>query len=191
MNNAIAEAPQPAKNNTMTSATLTLPSGTVVEIKGTVEEIHRILELHNSGEQPRVPRRARRSPREISPTAIEGGAVVSIHEIINHVRSCDEAERLEKCVLDGNSQVARALLPLYIVHKYMDDAFALAAAEIAEICKQLGVPMVPENVSKTLRGGAARFVMLEPAGPPKKFRINRRGLQHMAEILSGEKASMK
>jgi hypothetical protein len=110
---------------------------------------------------------------------------VSTTEITNLIRSAQDAEAIESHILDQHSQVNRVLLPLYVVHRDMDDRFALSALEIADVCKQLSVPIAQENVSKMLRGAAARFVMQEGDGNPKRFKLIRRGAQHIAATLSG------
>ena|SRR5579862_103860 len=165
----------------MPKATLTLGSGSIVTIEGTPEEVNRLLELHEAAE-PRRSGTAVRSKASVRPSQNDAG--IPLHEIVNQVRDCDEAEIIEAKILDSRSQVHRALLPLYIVQNYFDDRFALAASDIAEVCKQLRVPVAHENVSKMLRGPASKFVMVESEGPPKRFKINRRGAEHLATLLS-------
>jgi len=166
----------------MPKATLTLKSGTIVTIEGTAEEVNRLLELHEADE-PRMSRTAEGSKASVrSKAQREPG--VALHEIVNCVRDCDEAEKIETRILGSRSQVDRTLLPLYIVHKHLDGRFALAASDIAEICKELGVPVAPANVAKMLRGPASKFVMVESGGPPKRFKVNRRGGEHLATLLS-------
>jgi hypothetical protein len=171
----------------MPKATLTLSSGTLVTIEGTAEEVSRLLELHEVTE-PRKFQNATSAEASGESKDQKDQHVPSfaLHDIVNLVRDCDEAERIETRVLDGRSQVDRTLLPLHIVHKHLGDRFPLAASEIAEICKQLGVPVALENVAKMLRGPASKFVMIESGGPPKRFKINRRGAEYFSSLLSEE-----
>jgi hypothetical protein len=174
----------------MATATITLSSGTVVSIEGTVDEVDRLLKLHEVSDKPHS-NGVRDATRRASPPDDHNAPSVPIHEIVNHAHSCDQAEKIERYVLDSRSQVDRTLLPLFIVHAYLEDKFPLAAAEIAEICKQLRVPVVQENVSKMLRESASKFVMLESVGPPKRFKLNRRGLEYMTALLSGRRDGSK
>jgi hypothetical protein len=105
-----------------------------------------------------------------------------IREIVNQIRTGDDAERIERYILDSANQVNRALLPLFIVHKYMTDEFALSAAEIVAVTKLLNVPMKPENVSKALRNGGAKFTTIEGENP-KTFKLIRRGVHHIESLL--------
>jgi hypothetical protein len=173
----------------MVKATLTLISGTVVTIEGDVEEVDRLLVLHqqsnaSASEKEQRPRRKR--GKGSSPTESRKEAKLSVpwHEISNAVHSCEEAERIETRILDSEGQVERALLPLYTVAQHMKDAFGLTAVDISEVTKLLKVPIRHENVRKTLSGPGAKYVQIESAGPPKKFRLNHRGIQFMQELLA-------
>lgn len=166
----------------MPKATLTLKSGTAVTIEGTAEEINRLLELHETAERRML--QTAQSSKPPVPSELQRQPIVALHEIVNQIRDCEDAEKIETRVLNSRSQTDKTLLPLYIAHKHLDGGFALAASDIAEVCKQLRIPVAPTNVAKMLRGPASKFVMVESDGPPKRFRINRRGAEYLATLLS-------
>jgi hypothetical protein len=96
----------------MAKASLTLPTGTVVQIEGTTEEVQTLLRLfgtegHNlaggkaKGEPQRRPRK-RRSPAKQAPAKAEESGP-SLSEIVNLTKTCDEAEDIERQILDRAS----------------------------------------------------------------------------------------
>jgi hypothetical protein len=153
----------------MVKASLTLPNGTVVQIEGTATEVRDLLEYYGGGggssersgvrrPEPRAPRKARQS----APQPQEGTGAeplrpgLDLSRIINLAKTCDEAENIERQILDRSSQVDRTLLPLYIVHEHLGNAFGLSSGEVAKITTDLGVPVSQPNASRTLSGIAAK-----------------------------------
>jgi hypothetical protein len=146
-----------------------------------------IVQKHGGGEASQAQETRRHSVRH-KPVAPSPSAEhheksrARIREIVKQVRTIDDAQRIERYILDSTNQVNRALLPLFIVQKYMNDEFALSAAEIAEVTKLLNVPMKQENVSKALRNGGAKFTTIE-GETPKTFKLIRRGVQLIESLL--------
>lgn len=147
-----------------------------------------IVQRHGGGGASQAQKTRRHSVRHGKPVASSPSAEhheeskARIREIVKQVRTIDDAQRIERYILDSTNQVNRALLPLFIVQKYMNDEFALSAAEIAEVTKLLKVPMKPENVSKALRNGGAKFTTIE-GEILKTFKLIRRGVQHIESLL--------
>ncbi len=148
-----------------------------------------IVQKHGGSGASQVQETRRHSVRHDKPVAPSPSAEhheeskARIREIVKQLRTIDDAQRIESYILDSTNQVNRALLPLFIVQKYMNDAFALSAAEIAEVTKLLNVPMKQENVSKALRNGGAKFTTIEGESP-KTFKLIRRGVQHIESLLT-------
>ena len=169
----------------MPKATLKLRSGATVIIEGSAAEVHEILKLHaeatGSTEPSQPPFRRRKEAKE-TPLSMDRA-----QEIVNLIRSCAEAERIEGQILDKSNTVNRCLLPLYIIHEHFDDAFGLTTGNIDSITKSLGVRNVQSNVSHTLAGAAAKFVMADSVrkkGVPVEYKINRRGVQHLKVVIN-------
>jgi len=190
----------------MTKASISLPNGTKVEIDGTPEEVAQLLSLYGQNGSPPSPRhpdapslrkKKPRKPRR-TPAATGGGPAkadpsgltsADLAQVVNTVKSCDEAEAIEKRILDKTSQVDRTLLPLYVVHDYMSNKFALTSGDINKITTQLGIPISTANASTTLSGTASRYVMADSvrrAGVPVRYKISRRGQQYLKSVITGQ-----
>ena len=179
----------------MAKATLTLPSGTVVNVEGTTEEVQALLTFYG-GATERVPTgRAKASSRPrrgknaaVKPQPESSSGAVDLSEIVNLVKNCDEAEAIERQVLDRTSQVNRTLLPLYIVHDHLKNAFGLSSGDISKITTDLGVPVSRSNASTTLSGTASKYVIgdrVRRKGHPVKYKLSRRGSQYMRSVIGG------
>jgi hypothetical protein len=199
----------------MAKTSIVTPNGTKVEIDGTPEEIAAILASVNlgggiAGTQPtpdqrsaqRTRRRRKSAVRPARPTeAGAGGAAADgaagaadLAEIANKVRTCDEAENIEKKILDKSSQVNRVLLPLYIVYEYMDNRVGLTTGDIGRVTTQLSVPISSPNASTTLTGTAARYVVADTVrrpGVPVRYKLVRRGHQYLKSVITGQTSEDK
>jgi hypothetical protein len=179
----------------MAKASLKLPNGTVVTLEGTPEEVKHLLELYG-GERPeastakggtrsRKPRRHAHSPGQPNGKS-EGKPDLS--EIVTLVKNCDEAEAIETQILDRAAQVDRTLLPIYIVHEHLDNAFGLTSGEVNKITRDLGIPISQPAASRTLSGTASKYVIgdkVKVKGQPVRYKLSRRGLTYMKEVLAG------
>ena len=79
---------------------------------------------------------------------------VDLAEIVTVVKNCEEAESIEKRILDRVSLVNRVLLPLYIVHEHMGNKFGLKTSEISKITTDLGIPVRNIEYSHAYSGSA-------------------------------------
>jgi hypothetical protein len=179
----------------MAKASLKLPNGTVVTLEGTPEEVKHLLELYGgegaeastvkAGTSPRKPRGRARRPDQPKETS-EGKP--NLNQIVTLVKNCDEAEAIESQILDRAAQVDRTLLPIYIVHEHLDNAFGLTSGEVSKITKDLGIPISQPNASRTLSGIASKYVIgdkVKVRGQPVRYKLSRRGLKYMKEVLAG------
>src|SRR5262245_41127509 len=186
----------------MAKASLTLPNGTVVQIEGTAAEVKDLLEFYGgsgggSSKTARTQASASRSPRKTGRSRAprknqsQGDTAqpeLDLSEIVNFAKTCDEAEKIESHILDRSSQVDRALLPLYIVHEYLKNAFGLSSGEVAKITTDLGVPVSQPNASRTLSGTAAKYVIgdrVRVKGQPVRYKLSRRGVQYLKAVIQG------
>jgi len=176
----------------MASASITLPNGTQVEITGTPEEVHKLLELYSSGATKRKssPSRTRKAP----PTgkSVEEDNAADINGLVNTIKTCAESELIESRVLDSNSQLDRILLPLYAVAKHYDNDFGLTTGDISRVTAELGVRVSTSNVSKVMsKSSVSRFVLgdqVRRKGTPVKYKLSRRGIQYMDGVLGPPEA---
>jgi hypothetical protein len=172
----------------MAKASFKLPNGTAVQIEGTPEEVQRLLEVY-SGQ----PLRQREKPTPKPGEAAKGTSqrkMVNLAEIIKLIKDCNEAESIEEQILDKAARVDRTILPLYIVHEYMDNAFGLTSGEISKITTDLGIPISQSNASMALSGIARRYVIgdkVKTKGQAVRYKLSRKGKTYMKSILKGTK----
>lgn len=174
----------------MAKASLTLSNGTVVQIEGTPEEVRQLLEFyscqHSKSRKP-TPAKSKEGPSK-AVMKEPSEATLDCSKIVNLVKDCDEAEKIEKRILDRSSQVDRTLLPLYIVHEHMDNAFGLTSGEISKITTDLGIPVAQPNASRTLSDTASRYVVgdkVKRKGQPVHYKLSRRGVKYINAVLEG------
>lgn len=176
----------------MAKATFTLNNGTVINIDGNPEEIHRLLQLYD-GTQEKLSKKSfvrksgkKSSPQKSQKRACEEERTNDLIEIVNLIKECNEADEIERNIIDKASQVDRVLLPLYIVHEYKENAFGLQSGEVSKITKDLGIPISQPNVSRTLSYTASRYVMgdrVRKAKQPVKYRLNRKGVKYLKGVI--------
>lgn len=181
----------------MPKASLTLENGTVVTIEGSTSEVHELLAFYDSAAPKGIDGKSHKSRTAAAVATLpspnstaENGEEVDLMVIVNYVRSCDEAEGIETKILDQTDQLARVLLPMYIVYEHMNNAYGLTSGQINKVTVQLGVPVKPPNVSKTLAGSAAKYVIgdtVRKSGQAVKYKLSRRGHAYLKEIINGRK----
>lgn len=178
----------------MAKATFKLPNGTIVNIDGSPDEIHQLLVLYRGSTRPTVEKETQRTAerrQKQSQKAITKAPVDHITQIVNLIKECNEAASIEENILDRTSVVNRVLLPLYIVHEYMNNDIWLQSGDISKITKELGVHIFQPNVSRTLTETASRYVTADRTRKGKrviKYKLNRRGVNYLKGVLQGQKA---
>jgi len=174
-----------------------LPNGTTIQIDGSVEDAAKLLALFNGGNNA-VPtdvhkkagkkKKANRKTSKKTAVQKDDDERFDASEIVNLIKDSDEAEEIEKTILDRSGQVNRTLLPLYILHENEMGDRGLSSLEIAKVTKELGVPISQPNVSRTLAGTASKYVMADRSrakGQRTGYQISRRGVQYMKSVISG------
>jgi hypothetical protein len=178
----------------MARASITLPNGTVVTIEGTPEEVQKLLEQYGtvSSHRAKPPRglaktRSRRAAAP-HPADRQDKPAVDLTAIVNLVKTSDEAEAIESTILDRSSQVNRTLLPLYVVHEYLDASVGLSSGDVSRVTRDLGVPVSQPNASRTLSTTASKYVMgdgVRKKGAVVRYKLSRRGLQYLKAVIGG------
>jgi hypothetical protein len=115
-------------------------------------------------------------------------------KIVNLIRSCPEADVIEKNILEAkSSEAVRVLLPLYIVHEYLENSFGLTTVEIGAITAELGnkVKVRRQNVLRAVKYSASKYVLGDRArkvGTGTRYTLSERGVQHIKSILAGNQS---
>lgn len=177
----------------MPKANLELPDGTTIVVEGSVEEIERIVAFYRNQAQaakakPKEKGKGDGAKKSVSAARSRPKDTVDHAEIINLVKTCDEAELIEKQILSRTSQVDRTLLPLYIVHEHLDNAFGLNSGDINKITTDLGIPISTANASHTLSRTASRYVIgdkVRKKGRPVAYKLHPRGAEYFKSVISG------
>jgi hypothetical protein len=178
----------------MPKASFTLPNGTIVTIEGTTAEVRNLLEFY--GGKPKKGERVRYKPvakggrkkngteKKISPARIA--------HIVNQIKSCPEAEAIEKNILAKTHEANRVLLPLYVMHEYMGNAFGITTIEISKVTAELGARVRVSRqaaLRALVRSPASRYVLTDKArrrGIATRYTLDERGVQYMKTVLTGQ-----
>jgi hypothetical protein len=175
----------------MAKATFKLPTGTLVTIEGTAKEIQNLLEFYGGSVN-----RPGKNEDTVEETKITTQSLLGkkekpeetdFVETINLAKTCDEAEVIEKNVLLQTNEANRALLPLFIIHEHLNNAFGLTTTEISRITIELGAKVSRQNALRALKFSASGFVIKQ--GNPPRYTLNKRGVIHMKTVLAGEDSS--
>ena len=168
----------------MPKATIELPDGTVITVEGTKQEVRELLEYYQS-RRIGTPKPSQLTSEEPTKKKAEG---VDHAGIVNLVKTVDEAEKIENNILDRTSQVDRTLLPLYMVHQHLGNAYGLTSGAVRKITTDLGIPISRANASRTLSGTASRYVIgdqVRKKGRTVRYKLSRRGVTYMKSVISG------
>ncbi|TET38306.1 MAG: hypothetical protein E3J72_03590 [Planctomycetota bacterium] len=176
----------------MPKATFKLPDGTLVTIDGTLEEVKKLLESYggagkasSTGTRNKKKTASGKSSKKSAEKAHDEKP--DLAEIINQIKDCSKAEIIETQILDRTSMVNRILLPLYIVHEYLDNAYGLTSGEISKITTDLSVPISTSNASKHIARSASKYITgdsVKKQGKTVRYKLNRRGVKYLNEILT-------
>lgn len=177
----------------MPKASFTLANGTLVTIDGTPAEVRSLLEFY--GGKPEKGKRAAQKPgakagrrkfaveKKISPARIA--------HIVNQIKSCPDAEAIEKNILAKTHEANRVLLPLYVIHEYMGNAFGITTIEISKVTAELGARVRVSRqaaLRALVRSPASRYVLTDKArrrGIATRYTLDARGVQYMKTVIAG------
>ncbi len=181
----------------MVKASFTLPNGTLVTIEGEPEDVRNLLDYYNNS-QPAEEKVAKRKPfikplqQNTMPTVSKGVTPDTLAHVVNLIKSCPEAEAIEKYILGKSNEANRVLLPLYIIHEYFENEFDLTTVEISKITTDLGpkVKVRRQNALRALaRFSASKYVLGDKTrrvGTATRYKLNDRGVQYIKTILANE-----
>ena len=177
----------------MAEAKIKLPNGTEVAVIGSPEEIAKVVSLYNetnSTPAPKAETRPNQRTQGFTEHSVdaENQPPIDLAAIVNTINDCDEADLIERIVLDESDVVNRILMCLYINEKYFGSKPPMTTGDISKILKQLGVPVATANVSIAISRKANSYVMYDGVrtkGSVIRYSINRRGFQYFERLLSG------
>jgi hypothetical protein len=173
----------------MAQSLIKLPNGTEISVKGTPEEVAKILSLYSgkpsdvTRQQGIPPTQKQRADKTASATSVDENPILSL---VNMIKECDDSEAIEKNILDRSSQIDRILLPLYISSQHFDNKIALTTGEMSKVLFELGVPVSQPNVAHAIAGSAKAYVAgdrIRKKGQSTKYRITRKGVTYLSGVI--------
>jgi len=165
----------------MAKASLKLKNGTTINIEGTVEEIKKLIGFYGGSPSPEVSKPLLNTNPSVSKK--DKPEDKDLLQIVNTIKTCEQAEVIEKYILDKTNEANRALLPLFIIYEYFENAFGLTTSEISKITVELGVKVSRQNSLRALKFTANAYII--KSGNPPRYTLNRRGVAFMRSLLSG------
>jgi hypothetical protein len=177
----------------MPKASFTLPNGTVVTIAGTPKDVQNLLTFYggNPQKKTRLPQIARSKAGRKKTAAEKKISPARVAQIVNHIKSCPDAESIEKNILTKTHEANRVLLPLYIVHEYMGNGFGLTTIDIGKVTAELGLRVRVSRqaaLRALVRSPASRYVLTDKArrrGTATRYTLDERGVQYMKAVIAG------
>ncbi len=115
--------------------------------------------------------------------------VVDLIGIVNHIKTCDQTDQIDKEILRKRNRVNRVLLPLYIVKEHMGDSYGLTSGDIKKVLHELGVSLSHGNVSSALSGIAKKYVIGDKtrvSGVAVRYKLSVHGLPLIKKVIQGE-----
>ena len=177
----------------MPKASFTLPNGAAVTIDGTPAEVRRLLEFYGGKAEKETRTGRMRTAKAVHKklSAVKKISPSRIAHIVNQNKSCPDAEDIEKNILEKSHEGNRVLLPLYVIHEYMGNAFGITTIEISRVTAELGkrVRVSRQAALRALvRSPASRYVLEDKArrrGIATRYTLDERGVQYMKSVISG------
>lgn len=186
----------------MLKASFNLPNGTLVTIEGDKEDVRDLLDHYSNASPvavidshlPKAKSNIHEKSTEKKADSHEISVVSSetLTQIVNKIKSCPEAEAIERNILGKAkpTEADRVLLPLYIVHKYFENSFGLTTVEIEAITTELGpkIKVNRQNANRQfVRKSTSRLVLSDTrrkVGAKVKYTLNDRGIQYIESVLA-------
>jgi hypothetical protein len=175
---------------------LDVPNGTSITLEGTPDELQKLLANPDASDITVSSSKAKSNGKYKSSTKpdISSNAppqiIADILNIVNLAKSCPDAEAIEQNILENKpSETDRVLLPLYIVHEYLNNAYGLTTVEIAEVMSELGsaAKITRQNALRALtKRQAAKYVTADKMRKPgsgTRYTLNDRGVQYLKSIF--------
>lgn len=106
--------------------------------------------------------------------------------IVNKIKNCEEAEKIEKEILDKTSIHGRILLPFYICYKYFPQQ-GLTTGNIEKITSELRVKIQTPNVSNAIADSLQKYLegnSTRVKGKAVFYKLNRKGAKYFESLLN-------
>ncbi|GEM_PF-1874225 len=109
-----------------------------------------------------------------------------ILEIVNKIKNCAEAKKIESNILDKVGMPGRILLPFFICYKYFPEQ-KLTTGDIEKITSELRVRVRTPNVSNAIANSLQKYLdgnSTRVRGKAVSYKLNRKGAKYFETILN-------
>ena len=106
--------------------------------------------------------------------------------IVNKIKNCTEADKIEAQILDKSAVAGRILLPFFICYKYFPQQ-TLTSGDVAKITGELRVKIKTPNVSKAITNSLQKYLdgdSTRQKGKAVCYKLNRKGAKYFGSILT-------
>lgn len=106
--------------------------------------------------------------------------------IVNKIKNCEEADKIEEKILDKVSVPGRVLLPFYICYKYFPQR-GLTTGDVARITSELRIGIKTPNVSKAITDSLQKYLegnSTRVKGKAVVYKLNRKGAKYFESLLN-------
>lgn len=120
------------------------------------------------------------------PAKVSNDSNDHILSIVNKIKNCEEADKIEEKILDKVSIPGRVLLPFYICCKYFPQQ-GLTTGDVARITSELRVGVKTPNVSKAITESLQKYLEGDSTrvkGKAVVYKLNRKGAKYFESLLS-------
>ncbi len=130
-------------------------------------------------------------PREGKGEANEGQGEAHLSdaqlaEIVNFIKSCDEAELITSNILDKSDRTNKILLPLHICNRAVSNSAGLTSGDINKVLLDLGLSVGQGNIATILGSSASKYVVgnkVRKQGQAVRYRLSRLGVQRINPLI--------
>ncbi len=119
------------------------------------------------------------------PAKISNDSNDHILAIVNKIKNCEDADKIEEKILDKVSIPGRVLLPFYIYYKYFPRQ-GLTTGDVARITSELRVGVKTPNVSKAITESLQKYLEGDSTrvkGKAVVYKLNRKGAKYFESLL--------
>jgi len=147
------------------------------EIKKIADECLAALSDNPTGRKLKLPKKTTKSRTDSTDYALT---------IVNKIKNCEEADKIEEKILDKVSVPGRVLLPFYICYKYFPQQ-GLTTGDIAKITSELRIGIKTPNVSKAITDSLQKYLEGDSTrikGKAVVYKLNRKGAKYFESLLN-------
>lgn len=111
-----------------------------------------------------------------------------ILSIVNKIKNCEEADKIDKKILSEVSVPGRVLLPFYICYKYFSQ-LGLTTGDVAKIRSELQIGTTTSNVSHAITNSLHKYLEGDSTrvkGKAVFYKLTENGAKYFVSLLNAD-----